>query len=178
MGQFNLILGCMFSGKTSELHNRFRRYNIGGKKCLMVKYKNDTRYGDTAVVTHDGIRIEAIPCVELAEVDEMVKGYDVICIDEIQFYKDADMFCDKWANEGKIVEACGLNGQFNRKQWPMISKLIPLVENLTFKKAVCVQTGNDATFTQRLSNDQNSELIGGSELYRAVSRDIHCAATI
>ena len=57
-GQLTLVLGCMFGGKTSYLINKYRRYTIGGKKCLMIKYKNDTRYDNTKVVTHDNIQVD------------------------------------------------------------------------------------------------------------------------
>src|SRR3972149_2403345 len=120
-GSFNLILGSMFSGKTSLLISRSNRYSLAGKKCLMIKYKNDIRYDKYKVVSHDNISIKALVCEYLMEVDHIVSNYDVILIDEIQFYKDAPIFCDKWANEGKIVEACGLNGTFDRKPFEIIS---------------------------------------------------------
>ncbi|MCJ7637940.1 MAG: hypothetical protein MUO21_10665, partial [Nitrososphaeraceae archaeon] len=112
-GQINLVIGSMFSEKTTNLIRRYNRYTIGGKKCLMIKYKNDTRYDSEMVVTHDNIKINAIVCEYLSEADKLINNYDVICIDEVQFYQDAYIFCDKWANEGKIIEACGLNGTFN-----------------------------------------------------------------
>jgi len=171
-GTFNLILGSMWSGKTSELVNRYKRHTIGDRNCLMIKYKNDTRYDNEMVVTHDKIKVQAFVCEFLYEADHLVDDFDVICVDEIQFYKDAHIFVDKWANMGKIVEACGLNGTFNRKEFPMISKLIPLAENVSFLKAVCKETGEDAIFSNiNVTVDNNvTEVIGGSELYNAVDR--------
>jgi len=178
-GKINLILGCMYSGKTSELLRRYQRHTFGGKKCLMIKYKNDTRYDkENMVVTHDGIKIQGIICEFLYEANKYVINYNVICIDEIQFYKDAHIFCDIWANFGIIIEACGLSGTFNRTQFPIISKLIPLAENITFLKAVCKDTGDDATYTNIISipsdniniDISNNELIGGIEKYNAVDR--------
>lgn len=171
-GCFNLILGSMWSGKTSELVRRYRRHTIGGRNCLMIKYKNDTRYDDEMVVTHDKITVQALVCEYLYEADHVVEEYDVICIDEIQFYKDAHIFADKWANMGKIVEACGLNGTFNRTEFPIISKLMPLSENITFLKAVCKETGDDAVYSNiNMIVDKNvTEVIGGSEKYNAADR--------
>ena len=37
-GEIQLILGPMFSGKTSELMRRVRRYKLY-KKCLVISYK-------------------------------------------------------------------------------------------------------------------------------------------
>lgn len=174
-GTFSLILGNMWSGKTTELLRRYRRYTIGGKKCLLVKYKGDTRYDNSKVVTHDGVMIDAVVCEYLYEVDKCIGGYDVVCIDEVQFYKDADIFIDYWANQGKIIEACGLNGTFNRTEFPVISKLLPLTENLTFLKAVCKETGNDAVYSNInvVVEGNNTEIIGGSEKYNAVDRETY-----
>jgi len=136
----------------------------------MIKYKFDTRYDGTKIVTHDNLKTNGTVCEFLYQADDIVKDYDVVCIDEIQFYKDAHIFCDKWANSGIIVEACGLNGSFDRKQFPIISKLLPLVDNLTFLKAVCRETGNSATFTKRLTDSKEQEVIGGLDIYKAVDR--------
>lgn len=170
-GKINLILGPMFSGKTSLLILRYKKYTIGGKKCLMVKYKKDIRYDEEKIVTHDNIKVSATICECLSEIDDRVKSYDVICIDEIQFYKDAYIFCDKWAIEGLIIEACGLNGTFERKPFKMISRLLPQTENIIFLKAICIKTGKDASFTKRLTKEEDKEIIGGIEMYNSEDRN-------
>lgn len=171
-GKFNLILGNMWSGKTSELIRRYNRHTIGGRNCLMIKYKNDIRYDDKMVVTHDGIKINAFVCDYLYKIDNLISEYDVICVDEVQFYKDAHIFIDKWANMGKIVEACGLNGNFHRQEFPIISKLIPIAENIVFLKAVCKETGKDCVYSNLniIVEGNETEIIGGSEKYNAVDR--------
>lgn len=172
IGKINLIIGPMFSEKTSQLIRRYKRYTIGGKKCLMVKYKGDTRYDNQMVVTHDNNKVEAVLCEYLCEVDELVNDYDVICVDEVQFYKDADILCDKWACQGKIIEACGLNGTFNRTPFDIISKLVPLVDSITYLTAICKETGGDAIFSKLIINDNTgtTEIIGGSDKYISVDR--------
>ena len=177
-GQFNLIIGPMFSYKSSELIRRYNRYTIGGKKCIMIKYKNDDRYDTKMVVTHDNIKVDAIVCQYLFEADLIVKEYDVVCIDEVQFYKDAHIFCDKWANENKIVEACGLNGTFNRKPFPIVSLLIPLTENITYLTAICKETGAVAAYSKLNDNVKGAtketiELIGGVGMYSAADRQTY-----
>jgi thymidine kinase len=171
-GSLHLILGNMFSGKTSELMRRYRRYKISGKSCAMIKYKGDNRYDDDKVTTHDNIKVDAFVCTLLSEFNERAKNYDVICVDEVQFYKDAYIFCDKWANEGKIVEACGLSGTFNRTPFLVVSRLIPLAEDIIILDAICVNTGNKAPFTKLLiENDGDTvEIIGGAEKYLPVDR--------
>lgn len=157
---------------TSELIRRYKRYSIAGKKCLMIKYKNDTRYDKKMIVTHDNLKVEAFVCEFLYEADSFINDFDVICVDEVQFYKDAHIFCDKWANKGKIIEACGLNGTFNRTGFEIVNKLIPLADDIVHLKAICKETGQDAVYTKlNIEHEGNNfELIGGNEKYSAVDR--------
>ena len=52
-GSLQIIFGPMFSGKTTELMRRIRRYNIAQRECLVIKYRADTRYSVNKAVTHD-----------------------------------------------------------------------------------------------------------------------------
>jgi thymidine kinase len=169
-GSLNLIIGPMYSGKTSTLITRYNRHQIARRKCIMIKYSRDTRYDEKMIVTHDGVRVTAVSCEELVDVDEIITQYDVVCVDEVQFYKDAHIFCDRWANKGLIVEACGLNGTFERKPFPVISQLISRCNNMIFLKSICVETSQDASYTKRNTNDTEVEVIGGPDMYSAADR--------
>lgn len=171
-GCINLILGPMFSSKSTTLDARVERYVLGNRKCIGIKYKNDTRYDNDKIVTHRGNKIDifTVVCLNLYEADELVQDYDIIAIDEVQFYKDAVIFCDKWANQGKIVEACGLNGTYERKPFKIITELVPLAQDIIFKTAVCKETGFDAIYSKRTSNENTEVVIGGADKYSAVDR--------
>ena len=166
----NLIIGPMYSGKTSELLSRYLRYKVAGKKCLLIKFENDNRYDQNKIVTHNLFKQDALNCNKLETYDNDVKDYDVILIDEIQFFPDANIFCDKWANEGKIVEASGLNGDFQRKPFDQISLLIPKSDKISHLVAVDKKDGNNAPFTCRLSDESEQKLIGGDQIYEAMNR--------
>lgn len=172
-GNLNLIIGPMFSGKSTILLTRYRRYQIAGKRCLLVKYAKDRRYdgSEEMLITHDQLSYKATSCHQLEDIKSLVKHYDVVCIDEIQFYPDASVFCEQWANEGKIVEVCGLNGDYRRQPFAQISLLIPLAEHISFVTAVCRDTAKEAPFTMRLSNESEQEVIGSTDKYQAVSRE-------
>jgi len=171
-GKLNLILGCMWSGKTSELLTRYQRYTLGKKKCILVKHSIDIRYDPNKIVSHNGVSINAIVCSHLYEINKIVIEYDVVCIDEIQFYEDAYIFCDMWANMGIIVEVCGLNGTSDRHAFPIISKLLPYVDNITYLKAIDEKTGKNAVFTNKICDEpsKNGVLVGGNDKYIANDR--------
>ena len=195
-GSITLILGPMFSGKTSYLINEYKRYIIGGKKCLMIKNNKDNRYDNNFIKTHDakydydnnykkldngviitkmqdGIECHTYNCDLLMKADKIVNNYDNIFIDEIQFFEDCVIFCDKWANQGKKIFCSGLSGTFERKPFDNISKLIPISENIYIKSAVCKTTGQDASFSKREIEDDNIVIIGNDNIYSATDRNTY-----
>jgi thymidine kinase len=52
-GKIEVIFGPMFSGKSTELLRRIRRHAAASRKCVVIKYKSDTRYSDDSMATHD-----------------------------------------------------------------------------------------------------------------------------
>ena len=104
MGRIDLIIGPMFSGKTSELLRWVRRHKFGGKKVLLVKHKRDVRWaGGSSIATHCGSTSQAsIVASTMAQVAEATTQgqYDVIAIDEGQFFPDITEFADMLANQG------------------------------------------------------------------------------
>lgn len=166
-----LFIGPMYSSKTTTLLARRERYELGGKKCIIIKYKNDIRYDDNAVVvTHSQYKHDALCALKLSDVNHLIDNYDVIMIDEIQFYTDAAFICDLWANKGKIVECYGLSGDYKREPFEQISQLIPLSDSITHLTAIDKTNGEEAPFTFRISNDTRQEVIGGEDMYIALSR--------
>lgn len=173
-GSLNIITGSMFSGKTTELIRRYNRHKIGGKKCVMVKPSADTRYEYQQVMTHNGDSIQAIVTKHLSCIDNIVAEYDVICVDEVQFFEDGDIMCDKWATIGHIVEVSGLNGTYKREPWGIMSNLFAMANHIQFMEAVCKQTGNNASYSHldNKSAEKGSDVIvGGTDLYSAVDRE-------
>jgi thymidine kinase len=78
-----IIMGNMFSGKTSELIRRLKRYRVIGKKILVINSKKDTRASEDVLRTHDNVRFDCIKTNTLDDVD--FSDVDVIAIDEAQF---------------------------------------------------------------------------------------------
>lgn len=53
-GNIELIYGPMFSGKSSELLRKVKRYEHARKKCVIINYFKDNRYAlDSYMATHD-----------------------------------------------------------------------------------------------------------------------------
>jgi thymidine kinase len=158
-----------FAGKTTELLRRVRRFTIANYKCCVLKYAKDIRYSEECAATHDKVTSAAFPCCELFGFRD-AQLYDVIGIDEGQFFSDVVRFAEEMANLGKIVIIAALDGTFQRKPFGHVLDLIPLAENVVKLSAVCLMCHSNGSFTRRLGTETQVELIGGAETYTSVCR--------
>lgn len=171
-GSIHLILGPMFSGKSTEMLRRTRRFAAARQVCLVVKYRGDTRYSDTDLSTHDRQVCPAHACMRLAELtDDVTRSANVIGIDEGQFFPDVVEFSIRMADVlGKTVIIAALDGTFQRQPFWNILELVPYAETVTKLNAVCMRCAAEAPFTVRLGPETQLEVIGGADKYEALCR--------
>ncbi|KXJ29246.1 Thymidine kinase, cytosolic [Exaiptasia diaphana] len=177
-GQIQVIFGPMFSGKTTELLRRIKRYQIANHRCLVVKYEKDNRYDLGGIATHDRQTLAATACSVLYSIKKQASQATVIGIDEGQFFPDVVDFAEEMASEGKTVIIAALDGTFQRQAFGNILNLVPLAESVVKLNAVCMNCYKDAAFTKRLSADQKVEVIGGADKYMSVCRDCYNLASV
>ena len=79
-------------------------------------------------------------------------------------------FCDRMANEGKIVLVSALDGTFQRKPFEQVVELCPLAERVDKLSAVCVHCTRPAAFSKRIVAGDAVVDIGGADKYEAVCR--------
>uniref|UniRef100_A0A8C0BV75 Thymidine kinase n=1 Tax=Buteo japonicus TaxID=224669 RepID=A0A8C0BV75_9AVES len=183
----------MFSGKSTELMRRVRRFQLAQYQCLLVKYAKDTRYCTSGVSTHDRNTMEALPACLLKDVYQEALASAVIGIDEGQFFPDVVEFCEMMANAGKTIIVAALDGTFQRKAFGSILNLVPLAESVVKLNAVCMECYQEASYTKRLGAEREVkagsreggelssaeslsqfscqvEVIGGADKYHSVCR--------
>jgi thymidine kinase len=162
---------------STELQRHVKRLELAGKKCLIIKHASDTRYGKSnECCTHDLKTMPAIPVKYLWDIKEKCDEYDVIGIDEAQFYPEIVEFVEELIEKmNKIVIIAALDGTYEGKPFGRVTELLPLSDQFTKLTAVCQYCGNDAPFTVRRSDfiDQQGiiEVVGGSDLYESVCRN-------
>ncbi|KAJ8362633.1 hypothetical protein SKAU_G00114640 [Synaphobranchus kaupii] len=176
-GQIQVIFGPMFSGKSTELMRRVRRFQIAQYQCLVIKYAKDTRYSSSDMATHDKYTMEAVSANRLSDVFTLALDAAVIGIDEGQFFPDTVEFCEGMANSGKIVIVAALDGTFQRKPFGNILSLVPLAESVVKLNAVCTHCFKEAAYTKRLGAETEVELIGGADKYHAACRSCYGGLT-
>lgn len=170
-GQIQVIFGPMFSGKTTELLRRIKRYQVANHSCIVIKYEKDNRYDADGIATHDSQTLRASSCSALGDIKEKAFDYSVIGIDEGQFFPDIVEFSEEMAGNGKVIIVAALDGTFQRKAFGPILNLVPLAESVVKLNAVCMHCYKDAAFTKRLGGEKKVEVIGGADKYMAVCRD-------
>jgi len=172
-----LIIGPMFSGKSSMLLTFEKKFQVSKKKYICINHSFDTRYSNEGkIATHDGSlsigkhisvgKLKFINSVELIE-------YDAFIIDEVQFFEDIDEFVDFWTSKGKTIICAGLNSDYKMMPFEPINSLISRADTIRHLKAICTDCGKDAPFTQRCIKSDEQTLIGSSDIYLPKCRACH-----
>ncbi|XP_022142380.1 thymidine kinase a-like [Momordica charantia] len=175
-GEVHVIVGPMFAGKTTTLLRRIQSESSDGRSVAIIKSNKDTRYGLDSIVTHDGMKL---PCWALPNLSSFKQKFgqgaydklDVIGIDEAQFFDDLYDFCREAADiDGKTIIVSGLDGDYLRRSFGSVLDIIPLADSVTKLTARCEICGNRAFFTLRKTEEKETELIGGADVYMPVCR--------
>ena len=178
-GRIHIILGCMYSGKSTELQRIIHRMNVIQSNYLVINHSIDTRYSEEGgIVTHNQTRIPCMSTNSLMEVinTKKFKEANSILIEEAQFFSDlfefATLCADKYNKEVIVV---GLSGDYKREPFRDMCKLIPHAETITKLTALCVlcKDGTLAHFSKKISQENTSSHqidVGSTEKYIAVCR--------
>lgn len=167
VGYLQLIIGPMFSGKTSNIINLHKQYNFSKMRVCVINYAEDKRYDENLLSTHDKVMVQCLNTLSLNELldETTINSYDVFLINEGQFfsdlYEEVKQLVEKY---NKIVHVCGLDGDFKRNGFEPIIKLIPLADDIIKKQSICMncENGTKALFSHRISNETEVKVIGAS----------------
>jgi thymidine kinase len=178
VGYLELIIGPMFSGKTTRLIEHYKAYKFIGKKIVVINYELDVRYSDVALSSHD--RIE-IPCVFSKTLDyDLWRDADVVLINEGQFFEDlVHSVVSMIEVYNKRVHICGLDGDFKRKQFGKMLDLIPLCDKVEKLSAFCskCRDGTLAIFSHRVTSE-DAQIVIGADNYMPLCRGCYTEGAI
>jgi thymidine kinase len=165
-GYLELIVGCMYSGKTTRLLELYNMYALCDIQCCVINYCGDKRYHQTKLSTHDLRTIDSINTQYLNDViNENIEKFEVFLINEGQFFDDLYQVVAKLVDEHhKKVYVCGLDGDFERKKFGQMLDLIPICDKITKHFAICgkCKDGTKACFSLRLTKETQQVCIGSS----------------
>lgn len=178
-GYLKLILGPMFSGKSTKLIELIRKYKTINYKILTIKNSLDTRYSNVSqIISHNK---DSEPCLSIRFLNDIFtnivfkKNYDdsrVIFIEEAQFFTDLDDFITKALDDKKTIFVVGLNGDSNQNNFGEIHKLLPKCNDIELLKAHCKVCMDEtpAEFSKRIIKTSNQVYVGDGNEYIPVCR--------
>jgi|SRR6185295_11765609 len=175
----HLIIGPMYSGKTSELTKRIRRAKRELYNVIVVTHSWDTRYSqDGEIVTHDkegflgAHRVQTVEQVRQLVTSMMDPGMPPwVFVDEAQFITgDWSSFCMDLAHTGCNVTLAALNADWKRRAYPAITAIV--ADSTKTLKAVCHKCQQSAIWSKCLFPEKLEQgvLIGGAESWEARCR--------
>ncbi|HRI44454.1 MAG TPA: thymidine kinase [Fimbriimonadaceae bacterium] len=178
LGSITVICGSMFAGKSEELIRRARRALYARRKVQVFKPAIDTRFDEAMVVTHMGVRHDAIPVKSVAELRGAVDpATESIFVEEAQFFTDGlpELAVDL-ADKGKEVVLAGLDQDFRRRPFGPMPELMAVADEVVKLRAICMSCGAPASHTYRSVDGRPAHaddpviLIGATEVYEARCR--------
>jgi thymidine kinase len=173
-GRIEVICGSMFSGKTEELIRRMKRAIFARQKVEIFKPSMDVRYSDEEVVSHEGNSIPSTPVDSSSSILLMSGGYDVIGIDEAQFFDDNIVeVCNILANQGVRVIVAGLDLDFRGLPFGPMPRLLAVADEVSKVHAICVHCGALAYVSHRLVDVDKQVLLGEKMEYEPLCRECY-----
>jgi thymidine kinase len=171
-GYLEIIVGPMFSGKTTYLVNLYNQFQNDSISTIAINYIEDKRYSDTKLSTHDMV---SIPCIWASNMGDAIdqidlETTDVVLINEGQFFPDLYVKVKHLVEKyGKHVYVCGLDGDFKRNKFGAILDLIPIADDVRKLYSQCANCPDKALFSHRITKESSQKIIGASN-YIALCR--------
>ena len=192
-GYLELIIGPMYSGKTSRLVEIYKQCKFCNISVAVINHSIDNRYDDELLSTHDQVKIPCIKTDKLLDIypndicidsdissiprinDKLkIATSSVILINEGQFFSDLEEFVKNLLSNNKKIYLCGLDGDFERKKFGQILDLMPLCDKVTklTSRWSIGKNGTPGIFSKRITNEKEQTVVG-SDNYIPVCRSCY-----
>ena len=167
-GSLRTICGPMFSGKTTRLIQAAASLSA---RVAVLKSAFDDRHAVFEIVSHDNIRIPAIPIASVAHARNATGDASTILIDEVQFLMPPHFegnfpeLVREWLQHGHTVICSGLDMDFEGRPFEVTAALLAMADDVEKCRARCTISGLPASKTARLEARSQRFLIGGASAY-------------
>ncbi len=169
----------MFAGKSEELIRLARRALYAKKKVQVFKPSIDARYHETMVVTHMGVKHEAVPVKSVLDlVSKVCEDTQVVLVEEAQFFDRSLVdFAVEYADSGREIILAGLDQDFRREPFGPMAELLAAADEVVKLRAICMKCGAPASHTYRVIDGKPAKwndpiiMVGATESYEARCRN-------
>ena len=170
-GWIEVICGPMFSGKTEELIRRLVRAQIAKQRVAIFKPNIDNRFSEDFIVSHNKRKIKSIQVKKTDAIMHYKEKADVFGIDEAQFFDISIVdVCRILANTGKRVVVAGLEKDYLANSFGPMPQIMVDAEYITKVNAICMNCGDPANFSHRISPEEKQVVVGETDKYEALCR--------
>ena len=170
-GWIEVICGPMFSGKTEELIRRLVRAEIAKQRVAIFKPSIDNRFSENFIVSHNQRKIKSIQVQNTNMILDYSDKADVFGIDEAQFFDQSIVkVCRSLANKGIRVVIAGLEKDYLAHSFGHMPELLVEAEYITKVNAICMNCGDPANFSHRISSEKKQVVVGETDKYEALCR--------
>ena len=177
LGYLEVIIGPMFSGKTSRLIDIYKEH-VDEYNVMVVNHESDDRYAkqdNRKMYTHDQLNI---PCTYAKTLSKLCDNKPteipkVILINEGNFFSDLVPYVLKQVEEeNNIVYVSGLDSDFQRNKFGTILDLIPYANKVTKLSGKCHSCTRLSIFSHRVDQMNKEQKLVGTDDYIPLCR--HC----
>jgi thymidine kinase len=187
IGKLDIVMGTMFSGKTSYLLNKISLMVELNLKVLYINIDFDDR-SEIEYSTHNPFfnnldfkkkdkineNLTMIKSRDLSNIS--IDTYDIIMVDEAHFFDDIVKFTKKLLENKKHIVIATLIADFKGNKFGKVLDLIPICDEIIKLESYCIECSkqkkiNRAIFSKRITKNKESIDIGGSDKYIAVCRE-------
>ena len=170
-GWIEIICGPMLSGKTEELIRRLVRAEIAKQRVAIFKPTIDNRFSENFIVSHNQRKIKSIQVQNTNMILDYSEKADVFGIDEAQFFDQSIVkVCRSLANKGRRVVIAGLEKDYLAHSFGHMPELLVDAEYITKVNAICMNCGDPANFSHRISSEKKQVVVGETDKYEALCR--------
>jgi thymidine kinase len=166
-----LIMGSMYSGKTTEMLRVLERGRWAGKKIVLLRPKKDTRPFLSHSVKDISWLKELFVDLKAFEANE----YDIVGIDEAQFAHGLKDFCLKYSSKKCKIVLSALHATSECEMFDPIIEIIPYCEEIIKLNAVCTGCGSEQGNYTFFKGGAKSEkvVVGGTDKYTALCAECY-----
>jgi thymidine kinase len=187
-GRLDIVIGTMFSGKTSYILGEITKMAELNYKTLYINIEFDNR-SEQIFSTHNPFFENHTDFIKKENIQKNVKmiksktlmdleidSYDVIIVDEAHFFDELIEFANKCLDKKKNIVVAGLQADFRGIKFGKILDLIPICTDIKRLHAYCSECAKSkkcriAIYSKRVIKSKKITEIGGSDKYIPVCRE-------
>ena len=162
----------MFGGKTTRMLSQVERFSYMGETTLIFKPSIDERYDDRSVVTHTGIKSDAVlvssgQSILRSTIRMLNGGHGVIAVDEAFMIPGSGEALISLFKTGHTVLVSSLQLSSDGTPYDEITKMFPYATHVEVCPAIDQFSKQDAYYTEKFGGRSDHGIeVGGAEMYR------------